>query len=355
MFVAWRDLKVASGRFMLIGGVVMLITVLVTFLSGLTGGLVEQNVSALTSLKADRVVFSVPDGKTPTYADSSITEGQAAAWTRYEGVKRVEPLGISSVKIVAGDRQETVTVFGGGPPADATKPLPAGQVALPAETAEALDVAVGDEVRIGDSDFRVATAEGSAWYSHMAVVRLGLGDWQHLASRSGGSPEFATVLAVSADGADFDAIDAAAGTSSKNVLASLTGLSSFTSEIGSLLLMVAMLFGISALVVGAFFTVWSIQRQGDVAILKALGATNRMLTVDALGQAAILLSAGVGVGIGVTAVLGAVAGAAVPFVLSPVTTLLPALIMAALGLAGAGFATRAVTRVDPLLALGSNR
>jgi ABC-type sugar transport system ATPase subunit len=53
--------------------------------------------------------------------------------------------------------------------------------------------------------------------------------------------------------------------------------------------MVAMLFGISALVVGAFFTVWSIQRRPDVAVLKALGASGRMLVVDALGQAAIVL------------------------------------------------------------------
>jgi hypothetical protein len=70
---------------------------------------------------------------------------------------------------------------------------------------------------------------------------------------------------------------------SSGVLQSLTALGSFRSEIGSLLLlMVAMLFGISALVVGAFFTVWSIQRQLDVAVLKALGASNRMLVTHDL-------------------------------------------------------------------------
>ena len=34
MFVAWRDLKIAKGRFALIATVVTLITVLVTFLAG---------------------------------------------------------------------------------------------------------------------------------------------------------------------------------------------------------------------------------------------------------------------------------------------------------------------------------
>ena len=38
MYVAWRDLRFARGRFMLIGSVVALITLLVGFLAGLTGG-----------------------------------------------------------------------------------------------------------------------------------------------------------------------------------------------------------------------------------------------------------------------------------------------------------------------------
>ncbi|GAB3684148.1 hypothetical protein GCM10027591_18330 [Zhihengliuella somnathii] len=46
MFVAWRELRFARGRFLLIGAVVALITLLVGFLSGLTGGLAAQNVSA---------------------------------------------------------------------------------------------------------------------------------------------------------------------------------------------------------------------------------------------------------------------------------------------------------------------
>ena len=36
------------------------------------------------------------------------------------------------------------------------------------------------------------------------------------------------------------------------------------------------LFVISALVVGAFFTVWTIQRSGDIAVLKALGASHAL-------------------------------------------------------------------------------
>ena len=128
-----------------------------------------------------------------------------------------------------------------------------------------------------------------------------------------------------------------------------------SSEIGSLLLMVALLFGISGLVIGAFFTVWTMQRKGDVAVLKALGASTRSLVRDALGQALIVLVLGIGTGLSLVAVMGTFAGTALPFMLSPITTLLPGAIMIALGLAGAAFALRSVTSADPLTALGSNR
>jgi putative ABC transport system permease protein len=162
------------------------------------------------------------------------------------------------------------------------------------------------------------------------------------------------VLAVSGT-PDWAAASAATGTMASTPLASLTALPTFRSEIGSLALMIAMLFAVSALVVGAFFTVWTMQRAADVAVLKALGASTPMLLRDALGQALIVLVAGVGVGIGLTAALGALAGGALPFVLSPLTTLAPALVMIALGVLGAAVSLRIVTASDPLTALGSTR
>lgn len=356
MFVAWRDLKVARGRFALVATVVTLITVLVSFLSGLTGGLAAQNISALTSLDADRVVFATTEGEQPTFADSVVTQAMADAWSGQPGVTAVEPLGISTARLSAGDRQKTVSLFGGGPgTATVSAPAP-GHLLLGTDTAEALGVTQGQQAEVAGHTFVVdTTPDEGLWFSHMPVVYVDLADWRTLATSPGDRAPFATVLGVTGTDVDHAAADTDAGTTSKGLLSSLTALESFKSEVGSLLLMVGMLFGISALVVGAFFTVWTIQRQPDVAVLKALGATNRMLTFDALGQAAVVLAVGVTTGIAATTLLGLAAGNALPFVLSPLTTALPGLIMTALGLAGAVLATRSITRTDPLTALGSNR
>ncbi|MCU1479418.1 MAG: transporter substrate-binding protein [Subtercola sp.] len=356
MYVALRDLRFAKGRFVLIAAVVALITVLVGFLAGLTAGLANQNISAVLALPADRVVFSAPaDGNSLSYSDSTITAEQAATWSKAAGVSAVHPLGISQVKIYSGSRQAAVAVFGADTSFDKAVPAEAGHITLPATAASALHAVAGETVTLGSADYIVDAVTADSWYSHTAVAWVSLADWHSIAAATGTPGAFATVLAV--DGADssFAAADQAAHTSSQSLFGSLTALAAFRSEIGSLLLMVAMLFGISALVVGAFFTVWGMQRQPDVAILKALGASNRMLVFDSLGQAALVLVVGVGVGIGATALFGLAVGGVLPFILAWYTTLAPAVAMIALGLLGAAFALRSVTHADPLTALGSNR
>lgn len=356
MFVALRDLRFAKGRFILIGSVVALITLLVGFLSGLTGGLAIQNVSGVLALPADRIVFSAPSGDdaAPSFADSAITEQQADDWAETAGVSEARPLGVSQTRAETDDTRAAIAVFGVEPAFDAHAPTADGLLRLSVPAADVLDATVGEQIEIAGVSYDVETIEGDAWYSHTPVVQMTLHDWQAYSASTGNPDAYATVLAVTGS-PDWDAADAAHDTVSETPLGSLTALSAFRSEIGSLVLMVAMLFGISGLVIGAFFTVWTMQRKGDVAVLKALGASTRSLIRDALGQALIVLLIGIGVGLALVTVLGLLAGTALPFLLSPVTTVLPGAIMIALGLAGAAFALRSVTSADPLTALGSNR
>ncbi|RII87636.1 ABC transporter permease, partial [Clavibacter californiensis] len=251
-----------------------------------------------------------------------------------------------------------VALFGvphGAPSSTVTALAPTAddEVGLSSEAAHALHAAVGDRITIAGAAYDVASIGGDASYSHTPVVALTPAAWAAADHRLGGEGE-ATVLAVSGS-PDWDVAQTATHTVAQPALTSLGALETFKSEIGSLALMIAMLFGVSALVVGAFFTVWTMQRAGDIAVLKALGASDASLIRDALGQALVVLVLGIGVGMAVVVGLGALAGGTLPFLLSPLTTLLPAAAMAVLGLAGAAVALRTVTHADPLTALGSNR
>lgn len=357
MFVAWRDLRFARGRFVLIGAVVALITMLVGFLTGLTGGLATQNVSAVLGLPGDRIVLQQPASGQPSFGESSIDAGTLEKWREADGVTAAVPVGITQGRAVHGNTTQPVALVGlpagaGSTVGDLVPGTP-GQIGLSAGAAKALDVSAGQKVTIAGTSYVVGEVGGDAWYSHTPVVALSMSDWAAADKRVGGTGE-ATALAVSGT-PDWNAVAASTDTSAKSPLMSLSALESFKSEVGSLGLMVAMLFGISALVVGAFFTVWTMQRAGDVAVLKALGATTRTLVRDALGQALVVLVAGVAIGLSLVVGLGLLAGNALPFMLNGFTTALPAAVMVTLGLAGAAVALRTVTSADPLTALGSNR
>jgi putative ABC transport system permease protein len=362
MFVAWRDLRFAKGRFALMGTVIVLITLLVGLLSGLTAGLGRQSVSAITDLPAQQLAFAAPGGgEDLSFTNSTVTEKQWRQWAKAPGVSSAEPLGIATTKATAGAKSAGVSAFGvrpGSALAPDSKKLDAHSVVLSTTAADDLGVRSGGFVTLAGQKLTVAAVSGDASYSHTPVVFTSLDTWQKTAPPTAGADgPTATVIALDTDsGADVAATDAKVGTETVSKDDALSAIGSYTSENGSLQLMQVFLFAISALVIGAFFTVWTIQRSGDVAVLKALGATTGNLLRDALGQAVVLLAGGTLIGTGIAAAFGAaVSGGAVPFVLSPATVLVPAAVMIALGALGAALSIRRITSVDPLTALGSAR
>ncbi|MFF4081245.1 ABC transporter permease [Streptomyces sp. NPDC001777] len=363
MFVAWRDLRFAKGRFALMGTVVVLITLLVGLLSGLTAGLARENTSAVTGLAADHLAFAAPpDGRSVSFTDSVVAESAWRSWAARPGVRAAQPLGIRTLNAAAdeGRRTAAVSAFGvepdGGLAPDGAR-VGTGEVVLSESAAADLGAAPGDRLRIGGTEVAVASVAGDASYSHTPVVWTSLDDWQRFGEDGAGGERHATVIALTTDdGVDLAAGDRAARTSTLALADSLTAIGSYQAENGSLQLMRGFLFVISALVIGAFFTVWTIQRSGDVAVLKALGASTPYLLRDALGQAVVMLVVGTGTGAALASGIGAlIGGGTVPFVLDPATVLVPAAVMIVLGALGAALSIRRITAVDPLTALGSAR
>lgn len=359
MYVALRDLRHARGRFALIGTVVVLVAMLVTFLSSLTAGLARASVSALTDLPADLLAFgTAAPGDAPDLTSSRVTRDQWEAWAAEPGVRDAQPLGVATTRATSGATTVAVTALGvdpgsdlvpGGGPGD-------GQVVLTERGAEDLGVEAGGTLTLGGTDLTVARVVGDdVQLAHTPVAWTSLADWQAIGARGGpGAGPSASVVALRTDAdADPAAADAAIGTTTVTRDAARSAVSSFTAENLSLTTMQAFLVVISALVVGAFFTVWTISRQGDVAVLKALGASTGRLLRDALGQAAIVLVGAVAVGVALAAAAGVALAGVMPVAVSPATTLVPGALLVASGLVGAAAAVARITRTDPHAALAA--
>ncbi|MCT1910218.1 ABC transporter permease [Brachybacterium paraconglomeratum] len=358
MFVALKDIVHAKGRFTLMIGVIALLTLLLVLLTGLTRGLAHQNISAIQDLPADAVVLTPTLGDEISWSDSQVSTDQASTWEAADGIT-AEPLSVGQMRIEAGEAVTSLALFGIAPDGEAAQALPSapapGEALLPEDVAADLDVTAGDTVQVNGQDLTVAGIAPTSWYSHSPVGYVDVTTFKDLAHQA--EDTAGSALLVHGAGPDDAVVEQAAwdsGTRAVSVDDSLAALPSYSSENGSLTLIQGFLYGISALVTIAFLSVWTIQRTRDIAVLRALGATARYVLRDTVGQAAILLAVGAAVGGIVGGAGGAALATVAPFESSAVTVLLPVAGVLVIGLLGSVLATRRVTRVDPLLALGGN-
>lgn len=329
MYLGLRDIVAAKGRFSLITSVVALITLLLVMLTGLTGGLADQNTSALKALSPDRYVFA--DDEEMSFTSSSVDADQERAWRDVAPDAEVVPLGVAQTRLELDGATESVTLMG----LPAGSPVPGGEV--PADGLLLSEEFGGD----------VPTE----YHSHQPVVWAETDTWQSMTGTS--DP---TVLMVTADLTDdeWSATADTTNTVAATVQDSFDALPAYQSERGSLLSIQVLLYGISALVIVAFLSVWTIQRTRDIAVLRALGASRRYVVSDAAVQAAVILAVGVGAGGLVGGLLGGLVGGTIPFAASVSTFLLPPVGVFILGMVGALVAMRRVSTIDPQLALGAH-
>ncbi|WP_297850923.1 FtsX-like permease family protein [uncultured Corynebacterium sp.] len=326
MFVALRDLLNAKGRFGLIAGVVALVTFLVVMLTGLTSGLGKQNTSALEALDPAAVTFDGADNQ--SYTTSRIAHAD-------EGTT---PLGTGQTLMTRADgTEDSVAVL--GLPSGTT--LPTGQVlGDDAIASEALKLSDGESITVGGAPVTVAEQAEDLYFAHSPVLWVPTKTWQAAMHTE------AVGTVMLSDNKDT------APEGSVSLKDSFDALPAYSSEQGSLKMIQGFLYLISALVTVAFLSVWTAQRTRDLSILKAIGASNRYLLKDSIGQAALILALGALVGTALAAGLGALAANVAPFVLTPASVILPAVAIWILGMGGAALATRSISRVDPQLALG---
>jgi len=386
MFLALRELTFARGRFSLMGVVIALIAVLMVLLSGLSAGLVNDGVSGLKALPSSTAfAFDAGTKADNAFSRSVVDEDQLEAWRDQPDVAEASPMGASIVNAVTDTGEQVdLTLFGVEPDSFLAPQVAEGEgVGQPAGivvsgTADGLEL--GSVITLDRLDTQlevVGFTEDQATFGHVDIAYLPLETWQLIAAGqapAGAMPsaedlaglDFAEFSVIGLRGEDGSALasgdaeayaagDAAAETTTMSLEESFNASPGYQAETLTLQMIQWFLYAIGALVVGAFFTVWTIQRSHELAVLRAMGASARYLLRDGLAQAAILLlvftAAGVGVGVG----LGSLMPEGMPFALEAPAIAVASALTILLGLLGAAVAVLRVTRIEPITALGGAR
>ncbi|MFD6417267.1 ABC transporter permease [Streptomyces sp. NPDC060194] len=375
MFLALRDLRFARGRFALMGAVVALIAVLGVLLSGLASGLADAGISGLRALPVTHMAFD-EKATSEQFSRSTVEQEDWEAWSKAPGVERAEPFGstLANAQVTEGAKkgeQVNLAVFGMAPDSSLA-PRPeqgeglkegSGDIVITQELAD-LGVRVGDVLTADKSAVRlkvVGLVEESVSYGHIGIAYTDLDTWRHLHyGLPGELPEAAsrqaTAVALTLDSnADVAAVEKATGTRADTKEATFDASPGYAAESSTMALIKGFLYAISALVVGAFFTVWTVQRKAEIALMKALGAPTGYILRDALAQVVAVLVGATAVGTAVGLALGSMMIGKAPFSLSAPAIATSSGLLIALGTVGAFVAVRRITAVDPLTALGASR
>ena len=284
MYLALRDLRVARGRFALVGSVIALVALLATLLSGLATGLVDDGISGLRALPITHLAFQ--RGAESSFSRSVLGPEDLRAFEGVPGL-RVTRIGVSFVNAASGGGSSVdLALFGVDPDgflaAESAAAAELGSGPSPLEGGLVLSeelrgqVELGDELEVLGSDERLPVVGFTfgGTYGHVPIAYTSLATWQRLVY--GGDPRGRfSALALAADGpVDLGALDAAAGTETVTKQQAFQGSPGYSAETATMTLIRGFLLVISALIVGAFFTVWTVQRTRQIGLLKAMGASS---------------------------------------------------------------------------------
>ena len=363
VYLGIRELWFARGRFLLVGAVIVLVALLTTMLSGLANGLVDDGISGLRRLPATNLVFQ--KGAAETFSRSTLTDKELAGWKDIEGVE-ASPLGVSFVNARTASGKTVDVALYGVPEGSFLAPNAVAESALEGRPGLVLadefkehGIEVGDQLTIVGVDEQLPvlgfTYAGS--YGHVDIAFTSLKTWQELLYGSNAKGRFSAIaLKGPAEkiASASSRLDQSLDTETVTKDEAYNGSPGYAGETQTMTMIRSFLLVISALIVGAFFIVWTMQRSKQLALLKAMGASRSYIVRDSLGQLTIVLLVATVLGGFLAFALGALVGrSAVPFRLELAPALTSLALLVCVGLLGCLAGIRRVTSVDPAMALRS--
>ena len=377
MFIALRDLAFAKGRFLLMAIVVALVAFLMTLLSGLATGLIRNNISGLMALDVSHIAFEY--NKKPNYRNSMIDREMWEGWREHPGVLGTQPLGhtMFMARTEADLPLDDVVLWGIDPGSFLEPAVSRGEHLGRLDNGVIISSKLVEKgIDIGDTfildrvltELEVIGVTDEHYIGHVPIVYTLLHKWQEATYGPPGGPppgeklpsilfDYASVIALQLEPGtspeDLQSTDENLGTITIDKTTAFEASSGYLEEVQTVQMIQAFLIIISAVVMGAFFSVWTIQRTKEIGLVKALGASNGYLLRDSLGQVLLLMIVATLIGTLAAMQVGRTLEAgSFPYMVVPETVAASALMLVVAGLIGSALSLRLILKIDPIIALG---
>ena len=379
IYLSFKELWHNKGRFLLIASIVALITTLVLFIAALAEGLGDGNREYLEKLNGELIVYQ--DNSKLSISASRLGRSTLAEVRRVDGVADAGQINFSAttLEFPAGGEPLDVSLVGvepgkpGEPPAFEGIGLSrdrANEAVLDRNVALRAGVQVGDTIVVksnqGTEEERypltvVGISDGRQ-YSLQPSIFVPLLTWDKIRPQAGSATAsddlVSNIIVVKlANPADIDLmkvrlpanVSDVAVVDRRTAYESTPGYSAQQSTLNTQRYFTLL---IGVLVIGGFFQIQTLQKIAQIGMLKAIGTTNGIVALAAGMQIVTVNTLGVAIGAAGALLLSLTFPVQVPIVFTPEAVFAAVLSLLIVGPLGGLVSVWALTRVEPLRALG---
>ncbi|RIP35030.1 FtsX-like permease family protein [Staphylococcus gallinarum] len=349
MYLAWNEMRRNKLKFGLIIGVLVMISYLLFFLSGLANGLINMNREGIDKWHADAIVLNKDANK--TVAQSVIDKQDI----EHKYVKQTS-LKQTGVIVSNGKKQENALLFGVTEQSFLIPKMISGhkfkhenEVVADA-TLKDKGFKLGDNLSLSQSDekLKIVGFSESAKYNASPVIFTNETTIAKINPMLNRTKVNALVIKDN-NWKNYKLNDNLEAVSIENFVKQLPG---YKAQNLTLNFMIVFLFIISASVIGIFLYVMTLQKKSLFGVLKAQGFTNSYLAKVVLAQTFIISLIGTVLGLALTLITGACLPSAVPVSFNAMTLILFGIALISVSIVGSLFSILTVRKVDPLKAIG---
>lgn len=354
MFLALNEIKKNKLRFALVIGVLMLVSYLVFFLSGLATGLQDMNRESIDKWDSTQVVLT-EESDMSLYESSMSTEDKADI-----DAANIAVLGQVNAIARNDDEKANVSIFGIDedefimPNVTEGEAFSGDNEVIAGDGLKDEGFAIGDEIELSSSE-EILTIVGFTDKARFNAAPVLYGDLDtfHRAKFGEGAKENenkinAFVIRSNGESVQVDN-DSLKVIETETFIKSLPG---YTEQNLTLTFMIYFLFIISAVIVAIFLYVLTVQKISMFGVMKAQGISNAYLSRSVIAQTFILAAIGVVIGFVLAVITGTFLPSAVPVSFDYITMLLYGIVLIIVAILGAVFSVLTIIRIDPLEAIG---
>lgn len=354
MFLAWNEIKKNKLRFILIIGILMLMSYLVFFLSGLANGLASLNREAVDKWNASGIILTEESDRNLSQSSMKLDD--------LSSVNAKETAVIGSINAVAsnGKKKAKVAIFGIKKNEFIMPNVTEGNSFTKANEVVASDVLkedgfkIGDELRISSTEekLKIVGFTEQARFNAAPVLYSELSTIHKVKYGSGADMNNSQINGIIVRGADISKATNDNSLSTIEIETFIKNLPGYTEQSLTLNFMIYFLFVIAAVIVAIFLYVLTVQKISMFGVMKAQGISNSYLSRSVIAQTFLLSFIGVSIGFIITIITGQFLPSAVPVSFDLLTMIIYGLVFIVVAIIGALISVLTIVKVDPLKAIG---